>query len=418
MTFMMVLTHFDKKTNETMIFVVLRLSLFSAGLVYIWSSWWCKFIGHHNGGLEFPFFLYFFCVFFFVFLFSKNAVSLFFEVFTSPWIQKALFHFRRVLPFQSFIVQCSFMVTYLFAESLFLQLLSPAPLVDFSVVLISVIRCFFLIPALSYCYLFSSKTIKNLSESVYLIQSTHIRTMVGKASALAESALRGDWQDGVKIGGAAAFALVTVLHAEGEKNQQQVTGALDEAMKISKECQKDLALEAQVFATEASTRVTAPLAPGGLTDASQKPLVVVKTREETTSLQMEEANHQKRLSGVQEQEEPSVSAPAESTSIDGSALFDLLKEQRQEWKAQDVRTAELRETAGQGGVIGKGVGELAAAVGVKMPHFVSVAEANAQRSDALKLAADQAGQRLDKTLDIFSSGEKVDIASIFEKFLF
>ena len=50
-----------------------------------------------------------------------------------------------------------------------------------------------------------------------------------------------------------------------------------------------------------------------------------------------------------------------------------------------------------------------------MPHFISVTEANAQRSDALKLAADQAGQRLNKTLDIW---EKVDIASIFEKFLF
>lgn len=415
MTFMMVLTNFNKKTNETMIFVVLRISLFSAGLVYIWSSWWCKFIGHHNGGLEWPFFFYFFCVFFFLFLFSPNAVSLFFEVWTSPWIQKALFHFRRVLPFQSVIVQCSFMFTYLVAESVFLQLLSPAPLVDFSVVLISVIRCFFLIPALSYCYLFSSKTIKNLSESVYLIQSTHIRTMVGKASALADSALRGDWQDGVKVGGAVAVALVTALNAEGEKNQQQVTGALHEAMKISKECQKDLALEAQVFATEASTRVTAPLAPGGLTDASQKPLVIVQTREETTSSQMEEANHQKRLSGVQEQEEPSVSAPAESTSNDGSALFDLFKEQQQEWKAQDVRTAELREIAEQGGVIRKGVGQLADAVGVKMPHFVSITEANAQHSDALKLAADQAGQRLGKTLDIW---EKVDIASIFEKFLF
>ena len=398
----MVVHNFYKKIQDTLIFVVLRLSLFSAGLVYVWSSWWCKFIGHHNGGLEFPFFVCFFFVFFFVFLFSKNAVAVFFEVLASALLQKALLNFRRVFPFQSLLVQCSFLFAYLFAESVFFQLLEPAPLVGFSVVLISVIRCFFLIPALSYCYLFSSKTIKNLSHSGGLIQSTHTRTMMGKASGLAENALRGEWKDGVKIGGAAAVALVTAVRSEGEKNQQQVTVALDECRKISRECQE--ALETKVV-----TQVTAPLAPTGSMDTSQKPLVVLKTKEETTSAQIEAANHRIRLSSVQEQGEPPVSQPDT-----GSALVDLYKEQQEEWKAQDARTSELSDTAAQSGVLWKGVGELRTALGMKTSHFVSVAEANAQRSDSLKLATAQTSKRVEKMLDSVSSGDKVDIASILE----
>lgn len=103
-------------TDYARTMVVLRLSFFSSFLLFIWTSWLWKFLGQHSRGLGLYSFLLFFSLFFFLFLFSRKAVQVFFLLCESPVILKTLTLIRKFLPFHTQTVQTSFFFFYVLVE--------------------------------------------------------------------------------------------------------------------------------------------------------------------------------------------------------------------------------------------------------------------------------------------------------------
>lgn len=328
-------------TDYARTMVVLRLSFFSSFLLFIWTSWLWKFLGQHSWGLGLYSFLLFFSLFFFLFLFSRKAVQVFFLLCESPVILKTLTLIRKFLPFHTQTVQTSFFFFYVLVEPHMLEMREVSVFCFCFVLMISMIRCFLFMPALLFYYLMMS-----LSTMSFLNSETHRPHTRNIGTQAVEVVSKKLPFDPFNKGYAVAAALTGVVTQRACENDREVPAELRGAGQAASAGKAKAASE--LAATETPV-----------------PPVVQTMQDQALASKMEAFNQLRREQAIRHGEE---------------------------WDAISAKVANLAAKIENTSLIEKGFTEVADNVGIPVTG-VSVREAKNLHLEAVLLESRQAGER-------------------------
>ena len=203
-------------------FVVVRISLFSGFSCFLVSNWIWKFLGYHPQGLSFSYLLIFSVLFFVLFLFSEAAVRFFFLLSQSFVLIKIISKVRNFIPFNSKILQGAFILHFFMVESHFFNYGTEHVFFLAHILTFSMIRCFFMMPALLFCSLVGeAKSVQTflLSEKLNHNHTTR-KVHTGAAEALVSAAKAKI--DPTKVAAAGSLAVAGFIGDRGLDNGKTV----------------------------------------------------------------------------------------------------------------------------------------------------------------------------------------------------